>query len=88
MFRREGALILESTGRSLTFDGDFSRMHIEMCVKSRGVRMKAEYVLDDREMDRLYQYLYDKLKEKEREVSQNALDKKKRDVDWFLKGGD
>lgn len=88
MFRREGALILESTGRSLTFDGDFSRMHIEMCVKSRGVRMKAEYVLDDREMDRLYQYLYDKLKEKEREVSQNALDKKKRDVDWFLKGED
>lgn len=88
MFRREGALILESTGRSLTFDGDFSRMHIELCVKSRGVRMKAEYVLDDREMDRLYQYLYDKLKEKEREVSQNALDKKKRDVDWFLKGGD
>ena len=88
MFRREGALILESTGRSLTFDGDSSRMHIELCVKSRGVRMKAEYVLDDREMDRLYQYLYDKLKEKEREVSQNALDKKKRDVDWFLKGGD
>ena len=87
MFRREGALILESTGRSLTFDGDFSRMHIEMCVKSRGVRMKAEYVLDDREMDRLYQYLFDKLKEKEREVSQNALDKKKRDVDWFLKEG-
>lgn len=87
MFRREGALILESTGRSLTFDGDFSRMHIEMCVRSRGVRMKAEYVLDDREMDRLYQYLYDKLKEKEREASQNALDKKKRDVDWFLKEG-
>lgn len=87
MFRREGALILESTGRSLTFDGDFSRMHIEMCVKSRGVRMKAEYVLDDREMDRLYQYLFDKLKEKEREVSQNVLDRKKRDVDWFLKEG-
>ena len=79
---------MESTGRSLIFDGDFSRMHIEMCVKSRGVRMKAEYILDDREMDRLYQYLFDKLKEKEREVSQNALDKRKRDVDWFLQEDD
>lgn len=58
MFRPNGAIVFESNGVAVTFDGDLDRMELTVSIKQRDASVLSRYVMDSRDVDELYQFLW------------------------------
>lgn len=83
MLRRNGALSFESNGRAITLNGDRDRMDITMTVRNGCAKASMEYTLDDREIRRLYEFLYIQIHKEDFTKSDGNL---KADARAFLEG--
>lgn len=79
MLRREGALVLERPGWSLTISGGKDLMTVETIVLHDEARTASTVTLNADEVDRLYTFLCSQMKRKA-----ESYEDVKSDLKWFF----